>query len=141
AARLAGELADMMQRDQVGLALTPSRRTDPAALRMLRQALEPRGAWIWDGTGENPYYGMLALADAIVVTQDSVSMISEAAATTAPVMIAALPGRSRRQAVFLQGMLAEDRVRWFQGRFATWNVAPLDDTPLAAAELHRRLGL
>ena len=141
AAQLANSLADMMRRDHVGLAITPSRRTDPDAVSLLRQTLEPLGAWVWDGTGENPYFGMLGLADGIVVTQDSVSMISEAAATAAPVMIAALPGRSRRQAVFLEGMLAEDRVRWFQGRFATWNVAPLDDTPLAAAELHRRLGL
>ncbi|HUB16331.1 MAG TPA: mitochondrial fission ELM1 family protein [Acetobacteraceae bacterium] len=141
AARLAGELGSMMQRDRVGLAITLSRRTDPQAGQVLRRTLEPLGAWIWDGTGDNPYFGMLGLADGIVVTQDSVSMISEAVATSAPVLIAPLPGRSRRQAVFLQGMLAEDRVRWFQGRFAAWQVAPLDDTPLAAAELRRRLGL
>ena len=141
ATQLAGSLAGMMQRDRVGLAITPSRRTDPEAVRVLRRTLEPLGAWIWDGSGDNPYFGMLGLADGIVVTQDSVSMISEAAATAAPVMIAPLPGRSRRQALFLDGMLTEDRVRWFQGRFATWKVAPLDDTPLAAAELRRRLGL
>ena len=141
AAQLAGGLAEMMRRDRVGLAVTPSRRTDPAAVHVLRQTLEPLGAWLWDGAGENPYFGMLGLADGIVVTQDSVSMISEAAATISPVMIAALPGRSHRHAMFLEGLLAEDRVRWFQGRFATWKVAPLDDTPLAAAELHRRLAL
>ena len=44
---------------------------------------------VWDGQGDNPYFGMLALADLIVVTQDSVSMISEAAATTAPTASAA----------------------------------------------------
>ena len=43
---------------------------------------------------------MLALADAIVVTMDSVSMISEAVATAAPVMLAPLPGRSRRNGLF-----------------------------------------
>ncbi len=141
AARLAGSLAGMMQRDRVGLAVTPSRRTDPAAVRVLREALEPLGAYVWDGSGENPYFGMLGLADAVVVTQDSVSMISEAAATAAPVLIAPLPGRSRRQAMFLDALRAEDRVRWFEGRFTTWKVAPLDDTPAAAAELRRRLGL
>lgn len=141
AASLAGSLAGMVRRDRVGLAVTPSRRTDPAAVRVLRQALEPLGAYIWDGTGDNPYFGMLGLADAIVATQDSVSMISEAAATAAPVLIAPLPGRSRRQALFLDAMRAEDRVRWFEGRFATWKVAPLDDTPVAAAELRRLLRL
>ena len=141
ATQLAGALADMARRDRVGLAVTPSRRTDRAAVQALRQALEPLDAYVWDGAGDNPYFGMLGLADAIVVTQDSVSMISEAAATAVPVLIAPLPGRSRRQAMFLEGLLAEDRVRWFAGRFASWRVAPLDDTPVAAAELRQRLGL
>ena len=35
---------------------------------------------------------MLALADAIVVTGESVSMVSEAVATAAPVLLAELPG-------------------------------------------------
>jgi len=76
------------------------------------------GGQVWDGDGENPYFGMLALADLIVVTQDSVSMISEAAATTAPMLVAELPGRSRRQAMFLKMMRDEGRIRLFDGRFA-----------------------
>ncbi len=67
---LGAELARMMREDRVGLALTPSRRTSPAALAALRAALEPLGAWLWDGHGENPYFGLLALADAIVVTEE-----------------------------------------------------------------------
>jgi hypothetical protein len=141
AAQLGGALAGMMQRDRVGLALTPSRRTDPAAVQALHASLAPHGAFIWDGSGDNPYFGMLGLADAIVVTQDSVSMISEAVATAAPVLVARLPGRSHRIGVFLDELLAADRIRWFDGRLATWPVAPLDDTPEAAAELRRRLGL
>jgi hypothetical protein len=84
---------------------------------------------------------MLALADLIIVTQDSVSMISEAAATGAPVMFAHLPGRSRRQSLFLRTMSDAGRIRPFQGRFAPWPVAPLNDTPEAAVEMRRRLGL
>jgi len=138
--RLAGALADMMRRDGVGVVVTPSRRTDLAVTALIRAALAPLGGWVWDGVGDNPYYGMLALADMIVVTQDSVSMISEAAATSAPVMWAALPGRSRRQGLFLKTMTDEGRIRPFQGRFSTWPVSPLNDTPLAAAEMRRRLG-
>ena len=141
ARQFAARLAAMMHRDGVGVVVSPSRRTSPEALLVLRRALAPLGAHIWDGTGDNPYFGMLALADAIIVTQDSVSMISEAAATTAPVLVAELPGRSRRMQLFLDVLLREDRARWFAGRFSTWNVSPLDDTPAAAAELRRRLGL
>ena len=138
---LAGQLATMMRRDGVGVAVTPSRRTDPAVTRVLTEALVPLGGYVWDGSGDNPYFGMLALADAIVVTMDSVSMVSEAAATEAPVMLAALPGRSRRNRLFIDGMLAEGRVREFAGKLELWPVTPLDDTAEAAAEMCRRLGI
>jgi mitochondrial fission protein ELM1 len=138
---LAGQLAEMMRLDGVGLMLTPSRRTDPAVTRVLRERLGPLGGWVWDGEGENPYYGMLALADVIVVTEDSVSMVSEAVATSAPVLLAGLPGRSRRIDLFHQGLLDEGRVRRFAGRCEVWPAAPLNDTPLAAAELRRRIRL
>ena len=137
---IAGQIGDMMRHDGVGVALTPSRRTDPEAAGILRDRLAPLGAWIWDGTGDNPYFGMLALADAIVVTIDSVSMMSEAVATSAPVMLAPLPGRSRRIGLFIEGLLQEGRVRRFAGRLESWPVTPLNDTPEAAAEMRRRLG-
>src|SRR4051812_13349353 len=73
--RLAADLASMIRRDNVGVVVTPSRRTDPEVTAVLREALTPLGGWVWDFTGDNPYFGMLALADMIVVTQDSVSMI------------------------------------------------------------------
>ena len=140
-ARLAGGLAAMAQRDKVGVVVSPSRRTDPAVTDLIRTALAPSGGWVWDFTGDNPYFGMLALADLIIVTQDSVSMISEAAATTAPVMFAQLPGHWQRQALFMRPLIDEDRIRPFECRFATWKVAPLNDTPAAAAEMCRRLDL
>lgn len=139
-ARLAGQLAAMMRQDRVGLVVTPSRRTAPAVVRVLAETLAPLGAMVWDGTGENPYFGMLALADAIVVTADSVSMISEAVATHAPVLVAPLPGRSRRGSAFLGGLIDDGRVRLYQGRFDHWPVAPVDDTAAAAEEMCRRFG-
>jgi len=137
---LAAQLAAMMRADRVGLAVTPSRRTGPAVGRVLATALAPLGAMVWDGTGENPYFGMLALADAIVVTTDSVSMISEAVATRAPVLLAALPGRSHRNGLFVNGLIADGRARPFNGRFESWPVQPLDDTDTVAAEMCRRFG-
>lgn len=141
AGQLSDQLAAMIRRDGVGVAITPSRRTDPAVVRVLTEALAPLGAYVWDGQGDNPYFGMLALADAIIVTMDSISMVSEAVATTAPVMLAQLPGRSRRNRVFTEGLLREDRVREFAGRLQIWPVAPLDDTAEAAGEMCRRLGI
>ena len=136
---LGAQLADMMRLDRVGLALTPSRRTSPDARAALHAAIAPGGGWMWDGTGENPYFGLLALADAIVVTEDSVSMVSEAVATSAPVLLAALPGRSRRIRLFNRFLQEDGRVRPFAGRLDLWPVTPIDDTQAAADEMRRRL--
>ena len=138
---LAQSLATMMNTDRVGLAVTPSRRTAPAVRAALRTSLEPLGAWMWDMTGDNPYFGMLALADAIVVTADSISMVSEACATSAPVLLAELPGRSRRISMFTNGLINDRRLRPFTGRLETWPATPLDDTQQAANEMRTRLGL
>lgn len=124
-----------------GLVITPSRRTAPEVLAILRAALAPMGAWIWDFTGENPYFGMLACADALVVTADSVSMVSEAVATAAPVYLARLPGRSARIGRFMDDLVADGRVRDFAGRLELWDTKPLNDTQWAGAELRRLLGL
>ncbi|CAP56940.1 mitochondrial fission ELM1 family protein [Gluconacetobacter diazotrophicus] len=138
---LAGQLADMMRRDRVGAAVTPSRRTGDAVCRIMRDTLSPLGGWVWDMQGDNPYLGLLACADAVVVTKDSVSMVSEAVAGTAPVMIADLPGRSRRIGLFLRDLADAGRTRPFTGRMQDWPVTPLDDTITVAAEMRRRLGL
>ncbi|MGH7107530.1 MAG: ELM1/GtrOC1 family putative glycosyltransferase, partial [Acetobacteraceae bacterium] len=141
AVRLGATLAAIARANAAGMALTPSRRTDPGALAALRAALEPAGGFVWNGAGDNPYFGLLGLADAIIVTVDSVSMISEAVATRAPVMLAPLPGRSRRIQLFVAGLEETGRVRPFAGRLERWPVEPLDDTAWAAAEMRRRLGL
>ncbi len=94
----------------------PSRRTGEAtaarAARACSRACRPR---IWDSSGENPYFGMLALADAIVVTADPVSMVSEAAATGKPVHVVALDGGSEKFAHFHRAMTEAGITRPFRG--------------------------
>nr|WP_232228195.1 mitochondrial fission ELM1 family protein [Asaia astilbis] len=115
AEELASCLIGIVKTAPVAIALTPSRRTDPEALRVLEERLYSHPVWIWDGQGENPYHGLLACADAIAVTTDSVSMVSEAVATKAPVLIIDLPGRSRRISAFIETLAKEDRVRPSRG--------------------------
>jgi mitochondrial fission protein ELM1 len=136
---LAGQLAAVI-REGAGVAITPSRRTGAEAVGILREALAPLGAWVWDGQGENPYFGMLGLADAVIVTADSVSMVSEAVATSAPVYLVRLPGRSSRIGAFMDMMAADGRVRDFAGRLDLWDCAPMDDTPAAGDALRRLMG-
>jgi mitochondrial fission protein ELM1 len=140
AGELGAQLAAMAKAG-AGLAITPSRRTAPECVGILRSMLAPFGAYIWNGVGENPYFGMLGLADAVVVTADSVSMVSEAVATAAPVFLVRLPGRSARIGAFMDMMLADGRVRNFAGRLEFWDAAPMDDTPAAGAALRQLVGL
>jgi mitochondrial fission protein ELM1 len=120
-----------------GLAITPSRRTTPARLALLQEKLKTARAYVWDGSGDNPYFGMLGTADAIIVTADSVSMVSEAAATGKPVYIAELEGGSRKFARFHQAMREAGITRPFSGTIEDWHYPRLEDTPRAAAEIRR----
>lgn len=73
--------------------VTTSRRTGAGAERALLDEIpEPRFVHRWGAEGDNPYFGFLALADALVVTGDSVSMCCEACAAPAPVHVYAPPG-------------------------------------------------
>ena len=67
--------------DESGAALliTPSTRTDAAVRRTLRESFGGRH-YVWDGAGDNPYLDILAAADGLCATADSVNMISEACA-------------------------------------------------------------
>jgi len=137
--RRLGEIAEAVAgvlRTQGGSALvTPSRRTGAAGIALLRNRLQSLPAAIWDGCGENPYFAYLALADAFVVTGDSVSMISEAAATGKPVHILALRGGNRKFARFHAAMQLAGVTRPFSGRIESWSYPIPDDTARAGAVL------
>jgi uncharacterized protein len=89
AARL-GREASALARELGGSVLaTTSARTPPAAAEALFAAIDaPAFVHRWaPGDHDNPYFGLLALADRIVVTGDSISMIAEACATGKPVQL------------------------------------------------------
>ena len=102
--RFAGRLASLCREAGAGLLITASRRTGADNEAILRRGLAGLPAEIWDGAGDNPYFGYLGLADAIVVSADSVSMVSEACSTGKPVHVARLATMSRRLEAFHAGL-------------------------------------
>jgi hypothetical protein len=71
-----------------------SRRTGGAATSALKSVLGEMCVHEWQpDRRDNPYLGYLALADVLVVTGDSESMLGEAAATDKPLYLYALPQR------------------------------------------------
>jgi hypothetical protein len=136
-----GELAEQLaslRRQGCGLAITLSRRSAAGIAATLRARLGGNGVYLWDGSGDNPYFGLLALADAVVVTADSVSMVSEAASTGKPVLVASLDGGSDKFTRFHRAMREAGATRVFAGDLARWSYPALDDTACAAAEIRRR---
>jgi hypothetical protein len=71
------------------LLATTSRRTGRPAEEALEEALRGRPHFLhrYGQGGANPYRGLLGLADAVVVTGDSASMMTEAAATGRPAFV------------------------------------------------------
>ncbi len=136
---LVKQITNMAQETGCGLLVTPSRRTGADNLAILQAALHDVPHYLWDGTGDNPYYSMLALADAILVTCDSVNMVSEAATTGKPVHVLHLPGGSDKFARFHQALQDDGITRPFAGRLEQWHYTPLNDMELVAARVQALL--
>src|SRR5438270_903664 len=99
-AAIADSITGVLRADGGSAVVTPSRRTGAAGIALLRERLAGLRAEIWEGSGDNPYYAYLAVADALLVTADSVSMVSEAVATGKPVHVAELAGGDAKFARF-----------------------------------------
>jgi uncharacterized protein len=135
-ARLGRDLALVARTNGAGLALTTSRRTDTEGLAALLPELRDVPHHLWNGEGANPYMALLGLADHIVATEDSVSMVSEALMTGKPVHVAKLRGGGGKFALLHQRFFEQGRTRPFApdqaGTLAHWTYAPLNDTMTAA---------
>ena len=89
AERLAREASALAARSGGSLLITTSARTPLPTIETLESAVTvPAHLYRWaKGDNDNPYFAFLGLADAVVVTGDSMSMLAEACATRKPVYI------------------------------------------------------
>jgi mitochondrial fission protein ELM1 len=127
---LAAGLARHAERSGGSLLVTASRRTGGENFEILRAGLAGRNCFLWDGsTGDNPYYGILGLADILVVTADSVNMITEACATGRPVYIYGLPGGSPKFARFHEALTLRGYARFYAGSLESFISDRLDEMP------------
>jgi mitochondrial fission protein ELM1 len=133
--QIAATIADVLRRSGGSALVTPSRRTGAPGIDLLRDRLSGLPGEVWDGSGDNPYFAYLALADSLLVTADSVSMISEAAATGKPVHILDLAGGDAKLARFHHAMRQAGITRPFTGEIEQWSYVPSDDNAVAGAAL------
>jgi len=145
--RYASQLAERLlahQRIEGGsLLVLASRRTPPAVLDVMRTALEDIPGLIWAGRddGRNPYPGVLGWADRLVVTPDSVNMLSEACAVGCPVqtlVTAPLPAKLER---FHQALRKAHLLHDLDASAPSHHQTPLRETLGIAAVLRQRMAV
>jgi mitochondrial fission protein ELM1 len=137
--RLVSDLKQLADQG-IGLMITLSRRTPDHARTLFQRELGLHPAvWLYDGIGDNPYFGFLALSDAIIVTNDSVNMASEACAAGKPVLVFDLPGRDGKLARFHRDLTALGLTRPFLGTFSLWQPAPFNETKRIVEIIRDRL--
>lgn len=144
-ARQAGALA---ARAGGSLLVTTSRRTRPDAQAALREALAQGSAphvlmpWSTDPAA-NPYKAMLALADGLVVTGDSISMLTEATMAGGPLWIFSPPGWARAPHARFHAHLTGDGIARPLDEatsWRTWTHAAVNPAQDIAAEARTLLG-
>jgi uncharacterized protein len=148
-AAVAGQLARILKKAHRAHGLfgviTPSRRTPEATKTLIAGALaEDDFGWMWNGEGENPYFGILALAERLIVTGESISMISEAIVTGRPVHVLPLEGQGKRHDAFLTRVVSDGFVSPIGGDDLDWSFTgrgPVNSTGEPARRIRAALGL
>ena len=126
----AEELAEhlkALKKDGASLMITTSRRTGKVQTALLKRELHDEDTEFWDGAGSNPYFDYLHHADAIIVTNDSVSMATEAIATGKPVMIADIGTQGHRIETFHCYLQENNWTKPFTGALQDWKRPVYDD--------------
>ena len=120
--------------------ITTSRRTGSRLETTISEGIpEPRFFHAWRDGGDNPYLAMLAAADAVVVTGDSMNMCTEACATGVPVYIFAPPGvASAKHARLHETLYTLGYARPLGGDPTPWRHPPLNPALEVAAEIRKR---
>jgi len=138
-AELLQRLARWRAREGGSFLVTTSRRTSSGVAETLR-ATATESDRIYSGEHDyaNPYLGFLAHADRIVVTPDSVNLISEACATGKPVYCLVREPVRGKLAAFHRALLDSGRLKPLDADAPPWTPVPLRETDAVAEEVWRR---
>ncbi len=129
-----------IQAEGVTIWVTTSRRTPVAAKAVFDDHLKPHVDLYYDGEGQNPYFALLALADTVMVTSDSVNMASEAATAGRPVLVFEMDGQlAAKFARFHLSLQVRGNARPFEGKYESWSPPPFAETDRVATEILDRI--
>ena len=122
------------------LIVIPSNRTPIKTIELAKKFFSKEHLII-DRVDKNAYLSSLGVADYIIVTCDSSSMISEAALTGKPLYVAMIPPSKKdtRFQNFRKLFEKMNIIREFDKKLETWNYEKLDETKRIAYEIKSRL--
>ena len=122
------------------LIVIPSNRTPIKTIELAKKFFSNEHLII-DRVDKNAYLSSLGVADYIIVTCDSSSMISEAALTGKPLYVAMIPPSKKdtRFQNFRKLFEKMNIIREFDEKLETWNYEKLDETKRIAYEIKSRL--
>jgi len=124
---------------KMSLLITTSRRTpDFARTAYAEMAAENDQVWYWDGEGENPYFAFLGASEAILVTEDSTNMLTEACSTGKPVFTLPMAGKPGKFAYLYEELAKRCNVQPFNGVVDAPDYPQLNETQFAAEALWAR---
>ncbi|CAN8298346.1 unnamed protein product [Cochlearia groenlandica] len=112
-----------------------SRRTPKKLKIITREFSSNSKVYIWNGEGTNPHLVHLAVADAFIITADSVSMLSEACSTGKPVYVVGAERCTWKFYDFQKRLRERGAVRPLTGNenmLEKWSYSPLNDNAEAA---------
>ncbi len=112
--KLISDLKTLTNKISGSFLISISRRTPKMVIAAL-QELQNENIFVYDLKKEpNPFFAMLAAADRIFVTNDSVSMVSEAVATGKPVYTIMLHGHNNTKvARMFYNLISEEKIAIF----------------------------
>lgn len=130
-------LATLHARSPGSFLVSTSRRTPRDLVAHLRQEFSRWPGYFWGDAsdGENPYAGMLGWADRILVTPDSVNMLSEACASGKPVHTFTTQPLRGKLALFHGALRAQGQLRPFDTMPSTQETTALLETATVAARI------
>lgn len=130
------DVAEAAAQAGYGLLATFSRRTPETAIAYLAEAFEALPAWVWNGHDipglGNPYFGILGLADRLLVTSESANMLTDAGFTGRPVHALPLQGGAAKWRRFYEQLTAHRVLAPDAGLTDEWAYEPLRETERAA---------
>jgi len=135
ARELANKVNLFFQDKKGSLLVTNSRRTSQEAVDVLKKEIKVKFHYHdYYSTNENPYFGYLAVSDAIIASGDSISMCSEACSSGKPVFIYApdslTPDKHKK---FHQNLYEKGCAKPLDSNWEKWDYTPLDDTKKVAS--------